>query len=309
MAAVEERLAGLVPESVGGLAPVVYRQMLAAGGKRLRPLMLLLSCAAAGGDSLRGVSLAVAAEVLHLASLIHDDVIDESEQRRGRPSARQQWGNKAAVLVGDLLVAEVFHRLAEDLEHKSVALLAHTVGEMCCAELAHATDPRNLDEAAYRCNIRGKTAALMGTVCEVGALAAGNEAAAPVLREFGRRLGEAFQITDDLLDLHGDAVTVGKPVQQDLRRGQWTLAVLHALGHGSPEEVCRLRDLLAQAPEDAKAARQAALLVGELGGRDYARQVAAGLASEAQAALQGLPFSPARGSLEELARYAVQREC
>lgn len=308
LALVEERLTTLVPDAVGGLAPIVYQRMLKAGGKRLRPLMTLLSCVAAGGDSHRAIGLGVAVEVLHLASLIHDDVIDEAEQRRGQPSARQQWGNRAAVLVGDFLVAEVFHSLAEELERKSLALLAQTVADMCRAELAHTDSPAEVDEATYRRNIQGKTAALIGTVCEAGALAAENEAAATVLRHYGRQLGEAFQIADDLLDLYGQASVVGKPVRQDLRKGHWTLPIIYALREGTPEQVQQLRQLLAQAPVDEEAARQAANLAETVGGRAYALQLASELVAEAQQILMNLPASPARERLAELAEYVVKRQ-
>lgn len=308
LALVEERLARLVPESVGGLAPIVYQQMLRAGGKRLRPLMTLLSCVAAGGDTDRAIGLAVAVEVLHLASLIHDDVIDEAEQRRGKPSARQQWGNRAAVLVGDFLVAEVFHSLAEELERKSLALLAQTVADMCRAELVHSDSSAEVDEATYRRNIQGKTAALIGTVCEAGALAAENEAAATVLRQYGHRLGEAFQIADDLLDLYGEAGVVGKPVRQDLRKGHWTLPIIYALREGTPEQVQQLRQLLEQAQADEEAARQAACLAEALGGRAYAAQLAAELVAQAQQTLLSLPPSPARERLAELADYVISRQ-
>lgn len=307
LAVVEERLLTLVPDTVGGLAPVAYRQALAAGGKRLRPLMTLLSCVAAGGEGERAISLAVAVEVLHLASLIHDDVIDEAEERRGKPSARQQWGNRAAVLIGDFLVAEVFQSLAKELERKSLALLARTVGDMCRAELAHSNSPAEPDEDTYRRNIQGKTAALVGTVCEAGALAAENETATTVLREYGRKLGEAFQITDDLLDLYGETAVIGKPVRQDLRKGHWTLPIIVALRVGAPEQAERLRQLLAQARHDDEAALQAAALAEALGGRAYAVDLAAELVSEAQRALLGLPPSPARDRLGELADYVLQR--
>jgi geranylgeranyl pyrophosphate synthase len=307
LALAQQQLAELVPAVAGDPAREVYLQMLGAGGKRLRPLLALLSCAAAGGDAAEAVRVAVAAEVIHLASLFHDDVIDEAEERRGQPSVRQRWGNRAAVLVGDLLVAEVFQRLAEQLDGSSASLLARAVGEMSRAELACAAASPEPTEEHYRRNIQGKTATLMGAVCEAGARCAASEAAARHLRQYGRKLGEAFQISDDLLDLYGEAEVVGKPALQDLRRGQWTLPVLYALRQGTPEQGRALRESLSAATWDPRAAREAADLAAALGGRDYGRQIAEGLAAEAQEALAPLSPSPARDSLTQLADYVVQR--
>lgn len=308
MALVNERLEALFPPSLGGLVPVVYHQLLQAGGKRLRPLLTLLSCTAAGGEATAAVTVAMSAEILHLASLIHDDVIDEAERRRGRPSAPQQWGNRAAVLVGDFLVAEVFQSFATDLHKDSLALMAHAVAEMARAELDFVASGAETTEADYLRNIQGKTGALMAAVCEAGAVAADNPGAAAPLHAYGQKLGEAFQLSDDLLDLYGTEATVGKPVLQDLRKGQWTLAVLYPLRTGQGEAVARLRQLLAAAPQDPAAARTAADLAAELGGRAYAQAMAEQAVASAHGALDQLPASPAREQLGKLADFVLRRE-
>lgn len=309
LAETERRLEDLIPEQFGGLMPIIYRHVLQAGGKRVRPMLALLSCSATGGDPENCVNLAMAVEVLHLSSLIHDDVIDEANERRGRPSVRQQWGNRASILVGDFLVAEVFRRLADDLGRQALGVLAQRVSEMCRAELVDpAEDLDQLSEARYFENIRGKTGALMSAACEVGAIASDNEGARPLVASYGLNLGQAFQIVDDLLDLYGDPEALGKPVLQDLQRGQWTLPVIHALASATPDEQAKLSDLLQQARHDALAARAASDLAAEMGGRQYAAAYAQRLVSDALQALSPLPDTPSKTSLAGLAQYVVQRQ-
>jgi octaprenyl-diphosphate synthase len=309
LAETERQLEALIPEQMGGMVPVIYRHVLKAGGKRLRPLLALLSSVAAGGDPNDCVNLAMAVEVLHLSSLIHDDVIDEASQRRGRPSVRQQWGNRASILVGDLLVAEVFSRMADEPGRQALAVLAQSVARMCQAELLEQDeDPLQLDEQLYFGNIRGKTGALMAAACEVGAIVAGNDAARQPLADYGMDLGQGFQIIDDLLDLYGHAEALGKPVLQDLGRGHWTLPVIHALQSASEAEAEQLQNLLRQAKEQPAAAAEAAQLTEQLGGREYAAKRAQELVARAQTALTLLPESPARESLRELADYVVSRQ-
>lgn len=309
LAETERRLEELIPEQLGGLVPVIYRHVLQAGGKRLRPLLALLSCSAAGGDPNDCVNLAMAVEVLHLSSLIHDDVIDEASERRGRPSVRQQWGNRASILVGDFLVAEVFRRLADDLGRQAIAVLAQRVSEMCRAELSEqGENPAEFTEAQYFDNIRGKTGSLMSAACEVGAIASDNELARPLLATYGLNLGQAFQIVDDLLDLYGDAEKLGKPVLQDLRRGQLTLPIINALASAEPCELERLTNLLHEAQQDPVAARAAADLAEDLGGKQYATDYARRLVEEALTKLFPLPDGTAKAGLQDLAQYVVERQ-
>lgn len=309
LAETERRLEELVPEQLGGLVPTIYRHILKAGGKRVRPLLALLSCTAAGGDPDRCLNLAMAVEVLHISSLIHDDVIDEATERRGRPSVRQQWGNRASILVGDFLVAEVFRRLADDLGRQAIGVLAQRVSDMCQAELLEpANTPLDITETHYFDNIRGKTGALISAACEIGAIAAENETARPLLASYGLKLGQAFQIVDDLLDLYGDGEKLGKPVLQDLQRGQWTLPIIHAVAVASPGDQARLSDLLQQALQEPSAARSAADLAEQLGGRQYAVDYAQRLAEEARQTLSLLPETVAKDGLLDLAQYVVQRE-
>ena len=309
LAATETRLGELVPPQVGRLVATVYQHVLTAGGKRLRPLLALLSCQAAGGDATDCVDRAMALEVLHLSSLVHDDVIDEASQRRGKPSVRQRWGNRTSILVGDFLLAEVARRLSGEPEQQSLEVIASAVSQMCLAELVEQpADPAELTEASYFAHIRGKTACLMAAACEIGAIAANCSSARQPLTDYGMNLGQAFQIADDLLDLYGEASALGKPVLQDLSARQWTLPLIHALRSASPSEAQQLSRLLLEAVDDPAAARQAAEMAEHLGGRRYAEQRAHELAEQARGALNDLPDTPARQSLSELADYVVRRQ-
>jgi len=305
---VEIGLEQLVTPAAGGLAPVVYRHVLQAGGKRLRPLLVLLSCQAAGGEPREAIGLAGAAEIIHLSSLVHDDVIDEAHERRGQASVPERWGNRISILLGDLLIGEIFRRLADEQGRQALGVLAETVVVMCQAELADSPPGQGPSEETYLANIRGKTAALMAASCELGARAAGNDAAIAPLRSYGLHLGLAFQIADDLLDLYGDPQRLGKPVFQDLARGQWTLPVIAALREASDGQRERLLGLV----EGVRAggvemAPEAAHMVETLGGRDYATARAEAIAQDARAALAVLAPSPARQSLEGLTRYVLRR--
>lgn len=305
--ATERLLEELVAEHDGALAFRVYHEALRAGGKRLRPLLTLLCCQACGGEAAGATQVAMVVEVLHLSSLIHDDVIDEASERRGRPSVRQRYGNRASILVGDLLVAAAFQHLARLPDLPPLAVLAGAVAQMCQAELCETpADPVLMTEDQYWAMIEGKTARLMAAACEVGALVAHADHFAAPLAAYGRNLGLAFQIVDDLLDLYGDGECLGKPVLQDLQRGSWTLPIIYALGTGA--RTTQLRELLLQAADSPEAARTAAELAADLGGRDYARRRAEDFVQTGLAALDDLPVTPARESLTQLARYVLQRQ-
>lgn len=207
-----------------------------AGGKRLRPALVVCAAMAVGGRdaiSERVIDAAAAVELLHLASLYHDDVLDTAALRRGRPSANALWGNHAAVLAGDALLAHAY-RVAADLGAPELRRLAHTLAALCSGQLAESAaqfdHARAVDD--YEASVRGKTAALLATSCWLGASTAGAAAnAADALACFGMELGVAFQIVDDVLDLYGHSMQIGKPAGSDLREGVFTLPVLLALRH------------------------------------------------------------------------------
>lgn len=205
-----------------------------AGGKRLRPALVVCAAMAVGGReavSERVIDAATAVELLHLASLYHDDVLDSAAFRRGRPSANALWGNHAAVLGGDVLLAHAY-RVAADLGAAELRRFAHTLTSLCSGQIAESAAQFDVarELSHYDASIRGKTAALLATSCWLGASTA--EAplqVADALACFGTELGVAFQIIDDVLDLYGDGLQTGKPAGTDLREGVFTLPVLLAL--------------------------------------------------------------------------------
>ena len=205
-----------------------------ASGKRLRSALVVCSAIAVGGRhavSERVIDAATAVELLHLASLYHDDVLDSAPLRRGRPSANALWGNHAAVLSGDVLLAHAY-RVAADLGAPELRRVAHTLVALCSGQIAEsaAQFDAGRDFAHYDAAIRGKTAALLATSCWLGASTGGASLpAAEALACFGTELGVAFQIVDDVLDLYGHGLQIGKPAGSDLRQGVFTLPVLMAL--------------------------------------------------------------------------------
>ena len=230
---VESRLRAVVATPDARLAGIVLHG-IEAGGRRLRPALVVCSAIAACGHeatSERVIDAATAIELLHLASLYHDDVLDAAMVRRGQPSANALWGNHAAVLGGDVLLAHAY-RLAAGLGDAELGRFADTVAALCSGQIAESSAQFDAarDLAHYHASIHGKTAALLATSCWIGASTAG--AAMPTaeaLACFGSELGVAFQIVDDVLDLYGYGLQAGKPAGSDLRAGVFTLPVLIAL--------------------------------------------------------------------------------
>jgi len=230
---VESRLRAVAAEPGERVAELALHG-IEAGGKRLRPALVVCSAIAVGGAeavSERVIDAAAAVELLHLASLYHDDVLDSAELRRERPSANALWGNHAAVLGGDVLLSHAY-RVAASLGPAELRRLAQTLTALCSGQLAESAtqfDSRRAI-AEYQTSIRGKTAMLLSTSCWLGAVTAGAPPhAADALACFGMELGVAFQIVDDVLDLYAESRAIGKPVGSDLREGVFTLPVLMAL--------------------------------------------------------------------------------
>ncbi len=230
---VESRLRAVAAGPGGRLAELALHGV-EAGGKRLRPTLVLCSAMTVGGCdavSERVIDAATAVELLHLASLYHDDVLDSAPLRRDRPSANALWGNHAAVLGGDVLLAHAY-RVAASLGDGELRRLAHTLTALCAGQIAEsaARFDHSRAPAEYDASIRGKTATLLSTSCWLGAMTAGaTPVAAEALACFGMELGVAFQIVDDVLDLYGHGHPIGKPAGSDLREGIFTLPVLMAL--------------------------------------------------------------------------------
>ncbi len=291
------------------MIPTIGRYIIEAGGKRMRPLLLLLAARAAGGaDPKRAVPLAVAIEFIHTASLLHDDVVDMAEMRRGAPSANGVWGNEASVLVGDFLFSRAFELLVADGDAKVLARMARATNLLAegeVMELAHAFDAE-MDEARAMEVIRRKTAVLFEAAGALGALAAGRAELADRLAEYGLWLGVAFQLVDDALDYAASADALGKPAAHDLGEGRITMPLILAMQQDA-ELGERVRAIAARggyADEDERAWVCARVQSAEGVKRtlDRAREAA-------RRAVEALPEIPAEAGalLVALAERSVER--
>lgn len=285
-------------------------------GKMLRPTLVMV-CGMACGAEEPGedhVTIGAVCEMVHMATLVHDDVLDEAENRRRGRTVNRLFGNEAAVILGDYLIASAYHLCTQVGRIEPARLIGAVSMELCSGELLqlHFRDDYSLDERTYFEILERKTAALIGVACRLGAeLAGAGEAEAGSLDRYGRRLGVAFQIQDDLLDLLGRESVVGKSVGKDLEKGKLTLPVLLRLGEvGAGERGRVLRRLEEASGAGEGAAAAAASLREELVGSGAvagARAHAERLIAEARGCLTGLPESPARSLLDLMAGAVVER--
>ena len=286
--------------------------LFSAGGKRIRPVLVILSALASGSmiDSERIINLAAATELVHTASLVHDDVIDETKERRGVATANDEWGNKLSVLGGDFLLSKGFSLLASDGDAEILHVLSSTAVKMTESEILQAASEGSLAswEREYWRIIDGKTAAFMGACCECGAIIAGAD---PDLRrafaEYGTQVGLAFQITDDLLDIAGDPAQTGKDIGTDLTNGKFTLPVLLALQKLEGND---RRDLLSSVQSESltrEDAHRIAKLVVKCGAVEMAREVALDHARNACKQLSAVHPSEYKNALEALASSVIDR--
>lgn len=283
--------------------------VLATRGKLVRPALALLSAAAAGGADKQRIWLAGTVELIHIASLIHDDVIDAADLRRGTSTVNVLWGNQVAVLLGDYLFATAFD-LVSRIRHPDVApTIAQAAVSMSQAEIQAVKvggEPHQ-DEATYFAIIDGKTAQLFSAACRAGALIAGaSPAVVAALATFGREWGMSFQITDDALDFTGDPQALGKPIGSDIDAGKVTLPVIAALRQATDADRGRLRALVRGASGDGALGELRALLE-RYGAIRHALDVARTFADRAAAALDAVPASPAKASLQDLAAFVLVR--
>jgi octaprenyl-diphosphate synthase len=286
----------------------VAEYIVAGGGKRLRPALLLLAAGACGYRGEDRLPLAAVVEFIHTATLLHDDVVDESHLRRGRRTANAAFGNAAAVLVGDFLYSRAFQMMV-DLENMRVMhVLADATNAIAAGEvmqLMASRDPE-LDEARYLEVIRRKTAKLFEAAARLGGILAGGAPAVEGgLAAYGMHLGTAFQLVDDVLDYSGDAATIGKSLGDDLAEGKPTLPLIHALRTGTPQQAGLVRRAILEGGREDFAGVLAA--IGSCGSLEYARAAARRESSAAAAALAPLPASAFRESLLELASFSVDR--
>ncbi|CAD5378885.1 octaprenyl diphosphate synthase [Pseudomonas sp. OF001] len=302
---------GIIRRQLASRVPLVEKigdYITSAGGKRLRPLLVLLAGNALGARGERLELLAATIEFLHTATLLHDDVVDKSGMRRGRSTANALWGNAPSVLVGDFLYARSFEMLVELGELPVMQVLANATRVIAEGEVLQLSKIRDASttEEIYMEVIRGKTAMLFEASTHSAALLAGASAAqVDALRTFGDALGVAFQLVDDLLDYRGDAATLGKNVGDDLAEGKPTLPLIHTMRAGSPEQAALVRKAIQQGGiEDLESIRAAVEAAGAL---DYTAQKARDYAARAIASLDVLPASEYRDALVELTEFAVAR--
>lgn len=281
---------------------------LREGGKRVRPILVLLTAEACGAPWSRAIDAAAAVELIHTASLLHDDVVDRAATRRGNPTLHSLWGNKLAVLGGDYILAQALQLLLTSGDLRLLQSMAQTVaamGEGEILQIFHLFDVET-SEDDYLARIRRKTAVLMACACEMGATLAGaSRLVVQAFKDYGMALGMAFQVVDDLLDFVGDQSTVGKPVGSDLLEGNLTLPVLHAL---QGREGLFIREALDRRALTHEKVETIVDLVRRNGSLDYAYRVAEDFVEEARAILAGLPGGPARSWLDALAAYMLARE-
>jgi octaprenyl-diphosphate synthase len=275
-------------------------------GKRLRPALLLLSGKAAGSLKDEHIHLAMAVESIHTATLVHDDVLDEAALRRYAPTTNKLWGNEASVLLGDYLFAAAFRFAARAENTPASRLLSETSSIVCEGELLQIGERNNfgLSEERYLEIVRKKTASLCSCACRLGVLcAAGGEESMRSLAGYGENLGVAFQIVDDCLDLVGDESETGKSLGTDLRKGKFTLPLLHLL-RTTGDAAGLLRRAVGK-PATSDAVRNSLLDAGSI---DYALSVAGRHTEKAKMFLATVRLSPIRASLEQLADYVIRRK-
>ena len=282
--------------------------IISAGGKRLRPMLVVLAGQACGPTTPDHHQLAAIIEFIHTSTLLHDDVVDESDLRRGRSTANALWGNAPSVLVGDFLYSRSFQLMVELERMDVMRLLADTTNRIAEGEvlqLLHVHNP-DTDEAAYLRVIERKTAVLFAAGTRLGAMASGvDEGIQRRLYDYGMALGYAFQIADDVLDYTADAEALGKNLGDDLAEGKATLPLIHAIRHSDTATAERLRAIVQEG--DAGAMPEVLAAIRATGGLDYSRERARHYAAMAEQALDGLPESDALAALRGLARYAVER--
>lgn len=277
-------------------------------GKQIRPALLLLTGEACGGVRREHRLLAAVVEMVHIATLVHDDVLDEAEMRRRAATVSRRWGNESAVLLGDLLFSHAF-RLCSSLDSQFASqLIGQTAVTLCAGEMMQVSNCNNLDltEREYFEIIKRKTAALIGTCCLLGAeYADADERTVRRMKEFGVGLGIAFQITDDLLDLIGDEAEVGKSLGRDVQKGKLTLPLIHYLRGCNPRQ--REEALALVRGEYPGRYRLIAQLLAGSDSIDYAQQVAYSHVRRSLDILSELPPCDARASLTALAEFIVSR--
>ncbi|WP_147126067.1 polyprenyl synthetase family protein [Shimia ponticola] len=310
MAAVNALIRARMASEHAPRIPEVTAHLVDAGGKRVRPMLTLAAAKMCGYDGPYHVHLAATVEFIHTATLLHDDVVDESNQRRGRPTANLLWDNQSSVLVGDYLFARSFQLMVETGSLRVLDILANaaaTIAEGEVLQLTAAQDITTTEETYFKV-IRGKTAALFSAATEVGGVIAGQDhATVQALFDYGDALGIAFQIVDDLLDYGGSTDATGKNIGDDFRERKLTLPVLKAIAAADADERAFWERVIGKGKQGDGDLEHALELLAKHGAMDQTRAVALDHAARAKAALDTIPSHPIKDMLVDLADYVVAR--
>lgn len=308
-----ERIEAEIDRQLTSSVPLINRvgrYIMGSGGKRLRPLLMILSARLCGYGGVDDAQLSVVFEFIHAASLLHDDVVDKAELRRNQPAANTVWGNPAAVLVGDFLYSKSFLKAVGYQDVRVLEVLSSATTRMAEGEvmqLVH-SDDLELDEQDYLEVIIQKTAVLISAACQIGAIFGGADSTREeALRLYGHHLGIAFQLVDDTLDYTGESSELGKPVGNDLQEGKATLPLIYTMRKSSPAEQSRLRELFSADslhPQDIEEVRR---MVHLAGGIEYTQQKALEHVRIAKAAIEIFSTHPTKDILTDMADYVICR--
>jgi len=304
---VEQALEKSVKVEASGLLSETSSYLIAAGGKRFRAMLVLLSGYFGDPTDPRLIPGSVAIELVHLATLYHDDVIDEADARRGAPSANMRWDNTVAILSGDFLFARA-SEISTELGTDVCRLLARTIAILCDGQIREVDSSAKVEqpEDNYLEIIRRKTASLIATSCRLGGmLSDATPEHTDTIEEFGDALGMAFQLSDDIMDITASQLELGKEPGSDLRLGVYTAPVLHALAHDEHRE--ELARILGHGAPDGEMLDRALEIVRGGGSIDHARQAVTAEVSRAITLAHRLPEGPAQHALEQLARFLAAR--
>jgi len=310
LAQVEEKIASRSGSETVDRINQVVTHLFSGGGKRIRPVLTLSTANLLGCSGEEHVNLATAVEFVHTATLVHDDVVDESMQRRGRPTANTIWDNKTSVLVGDYLFARSFQLMVAAQSIEALLILADASATISEAEILQLVSQQDLamGDATYFRIIRGKTAALFSAAAKVGAVVARADAAAiAACEEYGDALGVSFQIMDDLLDYSGETLRLGKNVGDDFRERKVTLPILRAMETADAEEQSFWHRTLSRGEQSDGDIERARVVLRERGILDQTRKEAESWASRAKGCLNRLPAGEITDFLAGLAEFTVSR--
>ena len=310
MQAVDKLINSYITSNVTPVISELSNHLINAGGKRLRPLLTLAASDLCNYSGASHIKLAAAIEFIHTATLLHDDVVDESFQRRGKPTANILWDNQSSVLVGDYLFSKSFQLMVETDSLKVLSILADASSTISEGEILQLSAVRNIktDESAYFKIIEGKTAALFAAATEVGAVISNAEdKEADALANFGKALGISFQITDDLLDYVGSEEVLGKNIGDDFKEGKVTLPLIKAISKSSKEEKRFWEEVINKGMQKSSDLEHALLLMRQHNVFDETRSEAIKWSKKARNYLDIFPESKTKVILQELAYFVVER--